>query len=186
MLEPIFLLQHAGWKKSAPALRRQLRRALKILPTLAPACPTHGSVTIALADDAAVQTLNRNFRGKNKATNVLSFPQFTPRQLRGAITKKGQKQAAPELGDVILGYQYIVAEANKDHKILINHVTHLMIHGILHIMGYNHETQRAAHKMETLETKLMAKLGLPDPYQPLTGQPLAAKASVRAEKHRRP
>ena len=72
------------------------------------------------------------------------------------------------MGDIVLGYQYIVAEAKKDNKILINHLSHLLIHGILHLFGYDHISGPEAVSMERLETKIMAGLGLPDPYAPRT------------------
>ena len=71
------------------------------------------------------------------------------------------------MGDIVLGYQYIVVETEKKHKILINHVTHLMIHGILHLFGYDHRLSADAVRMEQLEQKVMGGLGLPDPYAPL-------------------
>lgn len=118
------------------------------------------SATLLLTTDAEIKRLNRDFRGKDKATNVLSFPQLEPANLRRL---KNQKTAV-EIGDIAIAYQYIVAEAKKDHKILIDHVTHLFIHGLLHLFGYDHLTDPEALLMERLEMKIMAALDLPDPY----------------------
>jgi probable rRNA maturation factor len=118
------------------------------------------TMTVMLTADAAIRQLNYDFRGIDKPTNVLSFPQFEPREL----TKKGRSKGASHLGDIVISYQYVVAEAKKDHKILINHLTHLLIHGILHLFGYDHLSAADAARMERLEKKVMAALGLPDPY----------------------
>jgi probable rRNA maturation factor len=119
------------------------------------------SVNLLLTNDKTVQKLNRDFRGLDKPTNVLSFPQFELSEL----TKKGKGRLPREVGDIIIGYQYIVVESKKNHKMLINHATHLFIHGLLHLFGYDHISDKDANRMERLEKKIMAKLQLPDPYQ---------------------
>jgi probable rRNA maturation factor len=118
------------------------------------------SATLLLTTDVAIRRLNRDFRGIDKATNVLSFPQLEP----GQIAPLKRPKTPIELGDIAIAYQYIVVEAKKDHKILINHVTHLFIHGLLHLFGYDHEIDPKAERMERLEQKIMAALDLPDPY----------------------
>ena len=118
------------------------------------------SATLLLTTDADLRRLNRDFRGIGKPTNVLSFPQFTPGDLRRL---KASTQTI-ELGDIAIGYQYVVAEAKEENKILINHITHLFIHGLLHLFGYDHMTDPDARRMERLETKIMAALDLPAPY----------------------
>jgi probable rRNA maturation factor len=129
------------------------------------------SLTVLLTNDRAMRRLNRNFRGVAKPTNVLSFPQFTPRQL----TKMGKNGGRHYVGDIALGYQYIVGECKKNNKILINHATHLLIHGILHLFGYDHLTETEAVRMEQLERRILAGLGLPDPYVPQPKEPKARK-----------
>ena len=109
-----------------------------------------------------MRELNRDFRGVGKPTNVLSFPQLDPRK----FPKNDGKKQAVHIGDIAMGYQYIVGEAKKDNKVLINHVTHLLIHGILHLFGYDHGSETEAARMEGLEKRIMAKLNLPDPYAP--------------------
>lgn len=118
------------------------------------------TVTVLLTNNKTVRGLNRDFRGMDKSTNVLSFPQFTPREL----PKKGKVRQSVYMGDIVLAYQYVVGEAKKDHKVLINHVTHLFLHGLLHLFGYDHISATAAARMEKLEKRIMAELGLPDPY----------------------
>jgi probable rRNA maturation factor len=120
------------------------------------------AINVLLTKNAEIRRLNRTFRGIDKATNVLSFPQFD----RSKLPKKGRKRDQIHIGDIALGYQYIVAETKKDHKILINHVLHLLIHGILHLFGYDHRLGAEAVRMERLEARIMAGIGLPDPYQP--------------------
>jgi probable rRNA maturation factor len=120
------------------------------------------SATLLLTTDAAIRRLNRDFRGMDKATNVLSFPQWEPGDFRGLKLKK----TPVEIGDIAIAYQYMVVEARKDHKMLINHVTHLFVHGLLHLFGYDHILDPEAARMERLETRIMAALDLPDPYAP--------------------
>ncbi len=118
------------------------------------------STNVLLTGDATVRRLNAQFRGVDKATNVLSFPQHEPAQVRRLV--KGSEPV--ELGDIALGYQYTSAEAKRENKPLDIHATHLIIHGLLHLLGYNHETQRTAKRMENIEVDIMEALGLPDPY----------------------
>ena len=109
-----------------------------------------GALTVLLTGDAKLKTLNRDFRGKNKPTNVLSFP------------------AAPNdeayLGDIALAFGVTEAEASKSGKRFGDHAVHLVIHGVLHLLGFDHITDRQAKKMEPLETRILARLGIDDPY----------------------
>ncbi|MEQ1652517.1 MAG: rRNA maturation RNase YbeY [Hyphomicrobium sp.] len=146
-------------------MRKKLIAALEpILPTLVAHSgklpPGTYFVTIALTDDRQQKELNHQFRGINKATNVLAFPQFTPRVL--TRLKPGKEPVF--LGDVSLAYQYVVGESKKDHKILCNHIIHLVIHGILHILGYDHQSSRQAAAMESLERIILDAMHIPDPY----------------------
>jgi len=112
-------------------------------------CP---ALTILLADDAKLRALNASFRGKDKPTNVLSFPSASSEE--------------PYLGDVALGHGVVAREARAQGKTLAAHAAHLVIHGILHLTGHDHEKPNDAQMMEALETGLLAKLGIPDPYAP--------------------
>ena len=154
------IVDGAGWRR-IPNLNKNLHKAANVLGAN---LPRHlripAKATLLLTTDAKMRNLNRNFRGVDKATNVLSFPQFGVQEL----PKKGKIKQPVYLGDISLGYQHIVYEANEYNKILINYVTHLMIHGILHLLGYDHGTDTAARRMEGLEKKVLAKLNMPDPY----------------------
>ena len=116
---------------------------------LAPRC----EVSLLFCDDAAIQGLNRDWRGFDKPTNVLSFP-----------AAAGPLSQAPLLGDIAIAYETCAREAQEEDKPLADHVTHLVIHGFLHLLGYDHETAAEADEMEALEVKALARLGLPDPY----------------------
>lgn len=165
------LTQAAGYKK-IPNLDKKLQKSAKIILAHLPAqyqkLSQNCTFTLLLTTNSKIQGLNHDFRGQNKPTNVLSFPQFSPQEL-----KKFKGLDAPTyLGDIAIAYQYTAAEAKAEHKPLINHLTHLLIHGILHLLGYDHQTESAAKKMERLEKEIMAILGLPDPYQELAPPPL--------------
>ena len=153
-----------------PRLRVQLKKAasatlIRLPKHLRFPC----MVNVLLTNNEGVRCLNRDFRGIDKPTNVLSFPQFYLSEL----PKKGKKRERIELGDIAFGYQYVVAEAKKDNKILINHVHHLLIHGILHLFGYDHRLARDAIRMERLEVRIMKGLGLPNPYRTQPKEPKA-------------
>ena len=110
--------------------------------------PKRAALTILLADDARLKTLNHDFRGKNKPTNVLSFPSAAPGYL----------------GDIALAFGVTQEEAKASGKRFADHAAHLVVHGVLHLMGYDHETDRQAKRMEPLETAILATLGIADPY----------------------
>lgn len=111
--------------------------------------------TVMLADDARVQELNRDFRGKDKPTNVLSFPDGETVEEDGTLY----------LGDIALAFETLEREAREQDKTLQAHVTHLMIHGILHLLGHDHEDIEEAEEMEGIEIKVMAACGLENPYE---------------------
>lgn len=116
---------------------------------------TPASVCILFADDAAQRVLNHEHRGLDKSTNVLSFP-AAPTPLPEGMPKP--------LGDISLAYETVMAEAQSGPACFEAHLQHLIIHGLLHLLGYDHEEEREATLMETTETKALARLGHPDPY----------------------
>ena len=119
------------------------------------------SVSILLADDTEVQALNREWRGKDKPTNVLSFPMLEREDLL-ALAPEGPPEL---LGDIALALETCQREAADKDISLEHHVTHLLIHGLLHLAGYDHETSpEAAREMERLEIKALALLAIADPY----------------------
>ncbi len=109
-----------------------------------------GGVALLLTDDAAVRDLNKRFREQDKPTNVLSFP--------------SRLNPESHLGDVALAFGVCVAEAQAQGKPLAHHLQHLVAHGVLHLVGYDHETDAEAAEMEDLERVVLAELGVPDPY----------------------
>jgi probable rRNA maturation factor len=112
-----------------------------------------GEVSLCLADDAALRALNLSWRGIDKPTNVLSFP--------SAADRPGE---AATLGDIALAYETLAREADDLGVSLADHYRHLLVHGFLHLIGYDHETDAEAERMEALETKILARLGVADPY----------------------
>lgn len=150
-----------AWPRWRSAVETAARAALAALP------PPAGQavLSIVLTNDAHIRELNRNFRGKDKATNVLSFP------AEDAADAKIQGRRE-ELGDVVLALETIEEESAKQNKSLDHHSAHLIVHGILHIFGYDHGASEEAEAMETLEREILAGLGIPDPY----GDPASATA----------
>lgn len=107
-------------------------------------------VSVLLTDDQTVRDLNDRFRGKDAPTNVLSFP--------------AHETATGLLGDIALAYGVCAREADEQGKTLSAHLQHLVAHGVLHLLGYDHEDEAQAQVMEDLERRVLARLGLPDPY----------------------
>src|ERR1700722_8280886 len=145
---------------SVPSLLwRRLPRARPIArETIAAAAesgaPGEGSdVSLCLADDAALRALNLSWRGIDKPTNVLSFP-----------AAPGRPGEATTLGDIALAYETLAREAENLGVPLADHYRHLLAHGFLHLIGYDHETDAEAERMEALETRILARLGVGDPY----------------------
>jgi probable rRNA maturation factor len=140
------------WKGLAPTVKRAADAALakKRLKKVA--------VTFVLSNDAEVKNLNRDYRGKNKPTNVLSFPD-------GSEEMGADGKPVVNLGDVVLAYETIAREAAEQGKTLKAHLTHLTIHGVLHLLGYNHEAEDEANTMESLEITILSTLGIANPYE---------------------
>ncbi|KTE28935.1 MULTISPECIES: rRNA maturation RNase YbeY [unclassified Sphingopyxis] len=137
--------------------------ALTPFASLADAAPLV-EVAVRLTDDAEVQTLNRDFRGKDKPTNVLSFPQVQHDLLEG-LTNGDDGEIL--LGDIVLARETCAREAEEKGISLADHATHLIVHGALHLVGYDHMDDASAHAMEALEVKALASLGLANPYAEL-------------------
>jgi probable rRNA maturation factor len=145
------LVDSKRWKdpqRVKSIVRRAVTRAAAATPS------TRGAeLAIVLTDDSAIRVLNRNWRGIDKATNVLSFP-----------AKNGS--AAPHLGDIVLAFETIEREAHGEHKPFAHHVAHLAVHGFLHLVGYDHERDSDALAMEQAERDILRQLKIPDPYGP--------------------
>jgi len=122
---------------------------------LSPARPGESELGVIFTDDAHIRELNAGWRGKDKATNVLSFPAFPE-------TKSGP--LPPLLGDIVLAAETVAGEAALEDKPFENHISHLVVHGLLHLLGHDHETDAEAEEMEALERRVLARLAIPDPY----------------------
>jgi probable rRNA maturation factor len=129
-----------------PAAKKTVRAAITAAAAQAPA---EGEISVLLTDDAGIRELNRRWRGVDKATNVLSFPAAKP----GAL-----------LGDIAVAYETVAREAANEHKPLLHHLAHLAVHGFLHLMGYDHQTDSQADAMEGIERAALARLDIADPY----------------------
>ncbi|MBG1233818.1 rRNA maturation RNase YbeY [Aestuariivirga litoralis] len=150
-MQPDLVVADQRWAK-IPALKAWVKKAhLAALKKSDAARP----VTILLSDDAELKTLNRDWRGKDKPTNVLSFP--------AAAAKLPKGEVAP-LGDIALSYDTCAKEAKEAGKTLRDHAVHLVVHGLLHLTGHDHEIEVEAEAMERKETRILAKLGIADPY----------------------
>jgi probable rRNA maturation factor len=115
-------------------------------------------IAVMLTDDAGIRGLNKTWRGIDKPTNVLSFPAPEP---AGAASPPG---APRMLGDIAIAYETTRQEADEEGKSFADHLSHLAVHGFLHLIGYDHENDGDAETMEALEREILARLGIPDPY----------------------
>ena len=128
-------------------------------------------ISVRLTDDAEVQALNRDYRQKDKATNVLSFPMVQPDLLDAVANTDANNCAGPGagdevlLGDIVLAHGICTAEAAEKDITLTDHVAHLIVHGTLHLLGYDHQGQAEAEAMEQIERDVLATLGIADPYR---------------------
>src|SRR5205809_5361314 len=156
-------LPSAGWTRLCPAGGSLARRAAELAlarGTTALGLAWQGAVElgITLADDASQRQLNRDYRGRDKPTNVLAFPVWE----HGTRLPSG---APVLLGDIVLALETVAQEAADQEKPIGDHLVHLTVHGVLHLLGYDHLTQVEAATMESLETSILAALGVPDPYR---------------------
>jgi probable rRNA maturation factor len=145
-----------AWLEALPRARTIVRRAVRA--TLAGSgqrLPRAGAdVVVALAGDAELRRLNRIHRHKDKPTNVLSYPAGEPPRRGGPLA----------LGDIALARTTVLREARAQGKRPADHLAHLVVHGTLHLLGYDHEGDQDAARMEALEARILAGLGIADPY----------------------
>jgi probable rRNA maturation factor len=144
--------------QTEPDAEAVIHRAIEAAAELADAGVGEAELAVMLTDDSGIRTLNNNWRGIDKPTNVLSFPALQP--------PAGAPSDAPRmLGDIAIAYQTTRKEADDEQKPFDHHLSHLAVHGFLHLIGYDHENDHDAEAMEGLETEILAQLGIPDPYQ---------------------
>ena len=140
-------VEDAAWTAALPDAVAVVERA-----AAAALGAVEGDVVVLLTDDAAVREINGRYRDREQPTNVLSFP--------------AAESAAPHLGDLMLAHGVCAAEARAQGKTLSDHLTHLVVHGVLHLLGRDHEADDEAEAMEAEERSLLASLGVADPYRP--------------------
>jgi probable rRNA maturation factor len=134
-------------KDAEAVMRRAIAAAAATLSTPA------AELAIVLTNNAAMRLLNRSWRGVDAATNVLSFP-------GGPI-----RTEAAHLGDIVLAFETVAAEARNEARPFAHHLAHLAVHGFLHLLGFDHEREKDAIRMERLESKILRRLAIPDPYR---------------------
>ncbi len=136
-------VQADGWADCAALAETALQAAAAQLDS-----PREGELSLVLSDDAQLRVLNRTYRQKDKPTNVLSFP-----------------QTGPLLGDIVLARETLAREAEEKSVSFEAHLTHLIIHGWLHLQGFDHQTEAEAREMEAVEIAALRRLGIDNPYQ---------------------
>ena len=155
------LIEHQAWTDAVPEAEALSRRAAQAALDAVEADGERPlEISLVLADDATVRGLNRDWRGKDAATNVLSFA------TQDDENEPEVAEAPLLLGDVVLAFETCAAEAAAEGKSLADHLSHLVVHGVLHLIGWDHQDEDEAAEMEALETDVLRGLGIADPYHP--------------------
>ena len=152
-----FEIEDARWAEALPEAQGLIEQAVALALADIDSGGRAIEVGVRLVDDGAIRALNRDWRGRDKPTNVLSFPLGDP----GPVTDPDFPWL---IGDIVMSYDTVTAEAIRDNKPLEHHVVHLAIHATLHLIGHDHVEEAAADAMETAEIRLLAGLGIADPY----------------------
>ncbi len=148
------------WAKSRISARKRIQDVLNVTWDSIPkrprgVCP---ELTVTLTNDKKIRVLNRDYRQKDKATNVLSFPMFE------TLSDIPAHAGEVPIGDIIIAFETMKREADEQSKTLENHFTHMLIHGFLHLLGYDHMTDSEANTMESLEIRILKKFSIKNPY----------------------
>jgi len=170
----------AGAWPPQDALAETAKRAIEAAVSVArmadrtalPASDVDGEVSIVFTDDTAIRVLNERWRGQDKATNVLSFAQDGPGlipRVPGFAPSNGSKPGAlgskaRMLGDIVLAQETVAREAALEGKLLNHHIAHMIVHGFLNLLGYDHQNDKDAQRMEDLERKALKVIAIADPY----------------------
>lgn len=144
--------------QAEPQAESVIDRAIAVAAEFVTVDVGESELAVMLTDDTGIRTLNRNWRGIDKPTNVLSFPALQP---RGA---QKPDDAPRMLGDIAIAYETTRKEADEEQKPFDHHLSHLAVHGFLHLIGHDHEMDQEAETMESLERDILSQLGIPDPY----------------------
>jgi probable rRNA maturation factor len=174
----LFGLEDPGWPEALEA--RLTEAAEAALAAALPGRTLAVELGLTLADDAAVQDLNREHRGKDRPTNVLSFP-LADDILGHGLPPPPAPGVPVMLGDLILARETCAAEAAAQGKPLSDHAAHLVVHGVLHLLGHDHETDAMAEAMERLEIAILSGLGIADPYAGGASSPTPESNPVKPE-----
>lgn len=142
------------WRRAVPGVEGVARAAARAALTRGGGKIGAAELSLVLADDATVASLNQRWRGRAGPTNVLAF----------ANGAQPAAMAPLLLGDVVLAFETVTREAKEQDKTVADHLRHLVIHGVLHLLGYDHDAAGPARRMEALETRILATLGVADPY----------------------
>jgi probable rRNA maturation factor len=148
------------WRASLPGVARLARATARAAVAAARPSLRAAELSLVFSDDEEVRSLNRLWRGQDKPTNVLSFPAGEGAPVSGAPFL---------LGDVVLAFATVAREAAAQGKPFPDHVRHLVVHGVLHLFGHDHEDEAEAEAMEQLERRVLAEFGVPDPYRAFSG-----------------
>jgi probable rRNA maturation factor len=167
------------WRAVADDAEHLCRQAIRA--TLRRAAPAAwlaaAEVSLLLTDDATVRRLNARYRQHDRATNVLSFPALA---LDPGRAPPARGPAPVLLGDIVLAAETVCAEAAAERKPPADHLRHLVVHGCLHLLGYDHQDAAGAARMERLEQAILGELGVPDPYAPESGAECSDRALLEA------
>jgi probable rRNA maturation factor len=169
----IEILMDSPLWKAQRGVKAVLQRAIG--EAAAMAATSGGELAIVLTDDSAIRALNRDWRGKDQPTNVLSFPANAPSQAlpgkRGKVKvgvasrrADAQRGRVRLLGDIVIAYETMAREALAEHRPFRHHLAHLAVHGFLHLVGHDHIADAQADAMEALEIAVLARLKVPNPY----------------------
>ncbi len=155
ILTPVLSIEGGDWQDEAVLLTLVSNALNAACDELGLGTGNSSEVSLLFTNNVTIKELNAQWRAKAMPTNVLSFPAFP--------LKPGMA-LMPLLGDIVLAFETVRDEALREHKPIDNHVSHLVVHGLLHLLGYDHEIDNEAEIMEDLERKILARLAIPDPY----------------------
>jgi probable rRNA maturation factor len=156
--------------KTQPKISVKIKNLLKeVIPQTALAELSNNKIeleiSVLLTNDQQIQDLNKNYRHKNQPTNVLSFPLLDGKKIKNGDLKKLElSNKTLALGDIVIAYQTVEKEAKEQGKTFDDHLFHLIIHSLLHLIGFDHLNDKDAQIMEKLEIKILANLGVGNPY----------------------
>ena len=156
------LITHAPWGKNISGLPRLARRLAFSAMSAVTIYAAEAKMTLVFSNDKTIRQLNRDFRKIDKPTNVLSFPALNASAIRRL--RRGDMDGRVFLGDVIIAYQTVAREAKEQKKSITHHAAHMVVHGVLHLLGYDHMTDAMARRMEKLEREILREFGIADPY----------------------